>query len=101
MTFAEWERSHNAKVVSILVKLKGKSDIEVIRHFDYDNMAKEESEFCPLYDIGEKCHKTDKPFNCYLCGCPYFRESDDEPFEVKMIESHILRVILFYIIYIC
>jgi len=55
----------------------------IVEYFDYDNMAKEESEFCPLYATCTKCHKTEKEFNCYLCGCPYFRESDDKPFSVN------------------
>ena len=92
MTFKEWGDSHNAKIETILVKLKGKSDIEVVRYFDYDNMAKEESDFCPLYDMGTKCHETDKPFSCYLCGCPFFKESDNEPFYIKSDGTKVMSI---------
>ena len=92
MTFKEWELSHNAKVDVILAKLKGKGDIEIVEYFDYDNMAKEENDFCPLYDMGTKCHETDKPFNCYLCGCPYFKQSDDTPFYTTEDEIKVMSI---------
>ena len=42
-------------------------------------MVKNEPDFCPLYGMSKKCHDS-KELNCYYCACPYFEESDDEPF---------------------
>ena len=83
MTFAEWKLNHIKKVSLILTKLalKGTKDInEIVEYFDYDNMAKNEKDFCPLYELGTKCHDV-KKLNCYFCGCPFFIESDTTPLE--------------------
>ena len=82
MTFEDWELDHNAKVDIILAKLDNKSDSEIIEYFEFDNMVKNEIDFCPLYSSNTKCHDT-KYLNCYFCGCPYFRKSDDKPFYTK------------------
>lgn len=62
-------------------KLKDKSVDEVIEYFRFDNMVKNEPDFCPLYEENKKCHDYEK-LNCYLCACPNFRFNDDG-FEVQ------------------
>jgi len=32
------------------------SDDEIIKYFSYDNMVKNELDFCPLYKDNKKCH---------------------------------------------
>lgn len=78
MLYEEWFEQHSKKHKKIVDKLleKGYDKEQIIDYFDYDNMAKEEIEFCPLYKMGKKCHNM-KELNCYLCGCPNFRFNDD------------------------
>lgn len=57
-------------------KLKHKSDDEVIEYFRFENMVKNEPDFCPLYKDNKKCHDYEK-LNCYLCACPNFRFNDN------------------------
>ena len=75
MTYKEWRDKHAKKHAQIIEKLEGKSRDEIISYFDYDNMQKEEPNFCPLYAENKKCHDM-KNLNCYLCACPYFRFDD-------------------------
>ena len=90
MTFEEWLVDHDGKVQEVLGRLNSTDPNVIIEYFDYDNMAEKESDFCPLYNMGEKCHDTNK-LNCYYCACPYFMESDDEPFgyngDVKIMST--------------
>ncbi|MDX9814043.1 MAG: hypothetical protein RBS91_05215 [Sulfurimonadaceae bacterium] len=78
MLYSEWVEEFAKKHKAIVDKLlaKGYSDDEIIEYFDYENMAQKESDFCPLYKEGKKCHDI-KELNCYLCGCPNFRYNDD------------------------
>lgn len=78
MLYEEWFEQHSKKHKKIVDKLlaKGYDKEQIIDYFDYDNMAKEEIEFCPLYKMGKKCHNM-KELNCYLCGCPNFRFNDE------------------------
>ncbi len=62
-----------------MAKLTELSDEEVIRYFRFENMVKNEPDFCPLYKDNKKCHDM-KKLNCYLCACPHFR-FDDEGFK--------------------
>jgi len=58
-----------------MAKLSTLSNEEVITYFRFDNMVKNEPDFCPLYQENKKCH--DMPeLNCYLCACPNFRFND-------------------------
>lgn len=78
MSYEEWFETHAAKHKKIVDKLveKGLGEDEIIDYFEYENIAKEEIDFCPLYKEGKKCHDMEK-LNCYLCGCPNFRFDDD------------------------
>lgn len=78
MLYEEWFEQYALKHKEIVDKLleKGYDKEQIIDYFDYDNMVKEEIEFCPLYKISKKCHNM-KELNCYLCGCPNFRFNDN------------------------
>lgn len=78
MLYSEWVEDFYKKHRAIVIKLeqKGFSDDEIIEYFDYENMVKNEADFCPLYKMGKKCHDI-KELNCYLCACPNFRYNDD------------------------
>jgi hypothetical protein len=82
MTYGEWVTEHAKKHKKILEKLKNKSDDEVIEYFLYENMKKNEKDFCLLYKDNKKCHDIEK-LNCYLCACPHFRFKDDIGFEKR------------------
>ncbi len=77
MGYSEWVLAHAKKHKKIVEKLvaKGYDTDEIIEYFDYDNMAKNETDFCPLYVKGKKCHDMEE-LNCYLCACPNFRFND-------------------------
>jgi len=77
MSYLSWFEEHAAKHKKIVAKLqkKGFSKEDIIEYFDFENMKVKESDFCPLYKEGKKCH--DMPtLNCYLCACPNFRFND-------------------------
>jgi Zn-finger protein len=76
MTYLEWMALHVKKHQEILKKLEYLSDAEMIEYFCYENMRKNEPDFCPLYALEQKCHETEE-LNCYLCGCPHFRLKND------------------------
>jgi len=63
-------------------KLKNFSDDEVILYFRFENMVKNEPDFCPLYKSNRKCHNIEN-LNCYLCACPNFRFDDNGFKKVK------------------
>ncbi|MFA7083185.1 MAG: hypothetical protein WC141_01480 [Arcobacteraceae bacterium] len=75
MSYRKWFEQHALKHAAIMEKLHDKSDDEVIAYFDFDNMKKQELEFCPLYAKNKKCHEMES-LNCYLCACPSFRFDD-------------------------
>ena len=72
--FNDFAKKHKAIVDKLLVQGLGKE--EIIDYFDFDNMVKEEDDFCPLYKDNKKCHEMDS-LNCYLCACPNFRFNDE------------------------
>jgi len=76
MSYKKWFENHAKKHKSIVEKLvqKGFTQEEIIAYFSYDNMVKNEIDFCPLYAQQKKCHDMEE-LNCYLCGCPNFRFS--------------------------
>ncbi|MCW8894594.1 MAG: hypothetical protein OQK48_02530 [Sulfurimonas sp.] len=78
MSYIEWFNEHANKHKKIVDKLlaRGLSEDEIIEYFDFDNMVKEENDFCPLYKEPVKCHDMEK-LNCYLCACPHFRFNDE------------------------
>jgi Zn-finger protein len=83
MTYTEWAEAHKRKRINLQRKLEGwgLTREQVVDYFDYDNMVRNQPDFCPLYATKTKCHNTDN-LNCYLCGCPYFKCSD-EPLEIE------------------
>ncbi len=80
MTYQEWFINHGKKHADIVKKLSHISDEKIVDYFDFENMKKNEPDFCPLYAKDKKCHDIDE-LNCYLCACPYFRFDDEGLFE--------------------
>ena len=78
MSYTSWFNEHAKKHNTIVQKLlkKGFDKELIIEYFDFDNMVKEENDFCPLYAENRKCHDM-KVLNCYLCACPNFRFKDE------------------------
>jgi len=76
MSYSTWFQTHGEKHKAIMDKLSTLNDEEVITYFRFDNMVKNEPDFCPLYKDNKQCH--DMPeLNCYLCACPNFRFKDE------------------------
>ena len=75
MSYISWINQHALKHKKLVKKLSHLSDAEMIDYFDFDNMVKNEADFCPLYKDNKKCHDI-KELNCYLCACPNFRLSE-------------------------
>ncbi len=78
MSYRTWFNNHADKHKNIVTKLieKNYSQEQIIEYFDFENMVKNEVDFCPLYKKNQKCHDM-KSLNCYLCACPNFRFNDD------------------------
>ena len=87
MSYESWFDEHGTKHKKIVDKLvkNNYTKEQIIDYFDFDNMVKNENEFCPLYKdniagkvnpSGKKCHDMDS-LNCYLCACPNFRFNDE------------------------
>ena len=72
MSYSSWFQAHGEKHKAVMAKLTHLSPDEVIQYFRFDNMVKQEPDFCPLYKENKKCHDI-KELNCYLCACPNFR----------------------------
>ena len=74
MSYGEWFEQHASKHKKIVDKLvaHGYTKEQIIDYFDFENMVKEEIDFCPLYKDNKKCHEMES-LNCYLCACPNFR----------------------------
>jgi len=75
MSYKEWFDAHGAKHAKIMEKLTHLNDAEVIEYFRFENMVRNETNFCPLYSENKKCHDMED-LNCYLCACPNFRFND-------------------------
>jgi hypothetical protein len=75
MSYSSWFQSHGEKHKKIIEKLTHLSDDELIAYFRFDNMVKNEFDFCPLYAKNKKCHDNEE-LNCYFCACPNFRFKD-------------------------
>jgi len=76
MSYSSWFQEHGEKHKKIIKKLSHLSDDELIEYFRFDNMVKNEPNFCPLYEQNKKCHEN-KELNCYFCACPNFRFNDE------------------------
>ncbi len=75
MNYSDWVSTHGQKHQTIMSRLTHLSDSEVIEYFRFENMVKNEPNFCPLYSKNKKCHDIEI-LNCYLCACPNFRFDD-------------------------
>lgn len=75
MSYKKWFDAHAQKHKAIMNRLTHLSDDEVIVYFRFENMVKNENDFCPLFAENKKCHDTEE-LNCYLCACPNFRFND-------------------------
>ena len=86
MSYTSWFEEHTQKHNIIVEKLvsKGFTKEKIIDYFDFENMVKEEKDFCPLYADNKKCHDMEK-LNCYLCACPNFRFDDK---GIKKVEQN-------------
>jgi hypothetical protein len=75
MGYKEWFEDHKQKHKKIMEKLSHLSDDEMIEYFQFNNMVKNEPDFCPLYKDNKQCHEIEglEEVNCYLCACPNFR----------------------------
>jgi len=85
MSYLQWFNNQVTRHGIVVEKLRkqGLKKEAIITYFDFDNMLKEEPDFCPLYKeknsdgtLGKKCHDMEK-LNCYLCACPNFRFKDE------------------------
>jgi len=76
MSYSSWFQAHGEKHKKIIDKLSHLNDDELIKYFRFDNMVKEEADFCPLYAKNKKCHDNEE-LNCYFCACPNFRFKDE------------------------
>jgi len=78
LSYKSWFENHAQKHKKIVDKLlkKGFTKEKIIEYFCYDNMVKNEKDFCPLYTQNKKCHEM-QHLNCYLCACPNFRFKDE------------------------
>src|SRR3990167_9811935 len=83
MSYREWFVKHANKQREIVQKLvtNGLNKEQIIDYFDFDNMVKEEPDFCYLYADKKKCHDIAN-LNCYLCACPLFRFKDAGIYEI-------------------
>lgn len=78
MSYKSWFDEHGVKHKKIVDKLLSQNYTkeEIVEYFEFENMVKNENDFCPLYKERKKCHEMDS-LNCYLCACPNFRFSDE------------------------
>lgn len=76
MTYSQWFEMQGNLHAKVMEKLKGKTQDEIVKYFRFDNMVKNEPDFCPLYKDNKKCHDYED-LNCYLCACPNFRFKEE------------------------
>ena len=82
MTYSEWSAEHSKKVAAIYGSLRDKSPEAVYQYFMYDNMRKNEPDFCPLYKSNTRCHNM-KDLNCFQCACPHFKVVDNPAPDIQ------------------
>jgi len=91
MSYKKWFQAQGDRHKEVVDRLisRGFDTKQIIEYFDFENMVKNEKEFCPLYAEPRKCHDYEK-LNCYLCACPNFRFNDDgiDKVENKTLYSH-------------
>jgi len=78
MSYSSWFNKHASKHKTIVDRLivKDYTKEQIVDYFEFDNMVKNEVDFCPLYKKNKKCHDMEN-LNCYLCACPNFRFNDN------------------------
>jgi Zn-finger protein len=72
MSYQQWYQNHSKKHKKILQKILHLDKDAIIEYFLYDNMIKNEPDFCTLYPKNKKCHESSY-LNCYFCACPNYR----------------------------
>ncbi|CAA6806262.1 MAG: Unknown protein [uncultured Sulfurovum sp.] len=72
MIYNEWYEEHAKKHATIMKKLEGLDEYDIVQYFIFENMVEKEPDFCELYKTNTKCHEMYE-LNCYMCGCPHFR----------------------------
>jgi len=82
MTYSEWSAGHSKKVAAVYGSLRDKSPEAVYQYFMYDNMRKNEPDFCPLYRSNTRCHDM-KNLNCFQCACPHFKVVDNPAPDIQ------------------
>ncbi len=82
MSYGKWFKAHGEKHKKVMEKLTNLNTDEVITYFRFENMVKEEPDFCPLYKDNKKCHDIEV-LNCYLCACPNFKFDDNGFDEIE------------------
>jgi len=75
MTYKKWYEENHKKRAVILDKLKNNTAKEIREYFIFENMVKNEPDFCPLYKEKKKCHDV-KYLNCFYCACVHFVFND-------------------------
>lgn len=60
MTYEEWFLKQGKLHKTVLKKLENLSNDEIIEYFKFENMLKNEPDFCPLYKESKKCHDIDR-----------------------------------------
>jgi len=86
MTYDDWFEEHAKKHAAIMKKLEGLDEYDTVQYFIFENMVKNEPDFCELYATNTKCHEMYE-LNCYMCGCPHFRFYQS-PIEHDDVEIH-------------
>ena len=56
MGYESWLTAHTKKHSGIVGRLSGLDTDEILEYFLYENMIKNEPDFCPLYQKNKKCH---------------------------------------------
>lgn len=84
MSYNSWFENHGNKHKELIEKLlkRGFDKDEIIEYFKYENLKKNEPNFCPLFAKNKKCHEMEE-LNCYLCACPNFRFNDSGFKEIE------------------
>jgi Zn-finger protein len=77
MTYQDWVDAQAIIHKEVMSRLTHLKDDEVIEYFDFENMVKNEPDFCPLYKTNTKCHDIEN-LNCYLCACPHFKVQETQ-----------------------
>ncbi len=65
MSYSGWFESHAIKHKKIVDKLVAKNytQEQIIEYFEFENLVKEENDFCLLYKTNTKCHEMES-LNC-------------------------------------